>query len=294
MEIARRNPLLLARTTSAALQVLQGRIARAQQVAMSGVDVQRPSDAPGRWQAIHSLSSGAADQSVYQSGIDSATTLFDVADSTLSTATSNVNRAIEVAIQMASDTYDGADRAAAAREIAFLREELLALSNTRVGDRSVFAGDDYHNPAFDAAGVWQGAAASTSVPIGSGEEMVIALDGQKIFQGTVDAFQVLTDLEAALNANDSTAIAATLPGLNTAHEQIVDGRQEVGFSQARVDDAQFVSENLAALLNERLSAAVGADPIETYQEFAALKTSYEGALQVTAAVASTNLFQMLR
>lgn len=294
MEIIRRNPLFTATRTISTLQDLAARLGRAQEQAITGSRVNRPSDAVGRWASLHGLSADRADQSVWLEGADRAQDLMDVAESTLGSASSTMQRAWERAIQLANGTYSTEERTAAAAEIRGLRDELVGLANTRVGDRFLFSGDSYDAAAFDATGAYLGTTATSEIRVGRDQGVAVGLDGGQVFQGGVDAFQALTDLEAALAADDAVAVGASITNLEASHGQLVDWRSRIGFRQNQIADARVVSENLSSLLDERLSAATEIDPAAAYTELGALQTSYEAALRITAAGAGTNLFQLLR
>ncbi|MEQ1507688.1 MAG: hypothetical protein ABMB14_35995 [Myxococcota bacterium] len=294
MRILRRNPMYEANRSTAQLQSITSRLVRAQDEAITGIRVRAPSDAPGRWSQIHALQSRSQDEEVWQTGADSAQTLLDTADGTLSSAEGALQRALERAVQLSSESYSTEDRAQAADEIGLIRDELLGYANTKVGDRFLFAGDAYDGAAFDVTGVYQGSVATASIRIGPDEAVDSTFDGSDVFQGSVDTFQVLADLEAALTADDPDAVAATIGGLESAHAQVVASRSRIGFRQLQVDDARVVSMSLSAVINGQLSAEVGADPASAYTELAALQVSYQATLQVTAANAGSHLFDLLR
>lgn len=288
----RQNILFDAMRSADRIQGLAGKMAGAQLRAITGVRVNTPSDAAGRWSSLHGMAAGVADNKIWQEGADRAQDVLDVAESTLGSAASTVQRAMERAVQLSSGSYSTEERTAAAAEIRSIREELVGLANTKIADRSVFAGDAYDGAAFDAAGVYQGSTASQSIRIGASDEVEVALDGSAVFGG--DVFAVLTDLETALAADDATAVGATIDRLDAAHGLLVSARSDLGFRQQRVDDARTVSTSLATLLEGRLSNAVAVDPVEAYTEFAALQTSYEAALQITATGNGSKMFDFMR
>lgn len=292
--IIRRNPAFSAEQSNTRLSTLRARLERAESVAITGSTVGRPSDAPGDWNVLHGLAAGLQDQGVWLRNADRARDVLDGSDGALHAATDLLSRARERAVQLSSETYGAAERTAGASEVRALREELLGLANTRVGDRYLFAGDAFDRPAFDAAGAYQGSAATASTLVGEGRDVATTLDGSAVFQGAVDVFQTLSDLEAALLANDATAVAAALDPLEAAQQQVISARQEVGERQVAVDDATAVAENLAALLEERLTAHTSEDPTTSFTRLAQLQTTYQSALQVTAAGSGTKLFDFLR
>jgi flagellar hook-associated protein 3 FlgL len=292
--IVRNNPQFSAEQSAARLASIRARLDRATSVAVSGTDITRPSDAAGAWRTLHGLSAGIEDQQTFLDNGRSARDLLDTADQALGSVHDLLNRARERAVQFANDTYSLEQRTAAAGEIASLREDLVALSNTKVGDRFLFAGDAYDAAAFDAAGVYQGAAATGTTRVGENQDVETTIDGSAVFQGGVDVFQVLADLEAALAANDPDAVAATLDPLEAAQIQVTTARQDVGYRQVRVDDAAAVATNLALLLEGRLTEHTSVDPTASFTELAQLQTTYQSALQVTAAGSGTKLFDFIK
>lgn len=288
--IVRRNPLFDAHLATSRIETIAQRLSGAQTRAVTGIRIRDPSDAPGQWGALHGLNAAISDQRVWQEGADRAQSLLDVADSTLESASGAVQRGLERAIQLSSESYSTEERTAAVAEIASIRSELVTLGNTRLGERSVFAGDTYDGAAFDPAGTYVGGTASSAIRIGEDNEVVVALDGGEVFG---DVFAQLDALEAALAADDPAAVAATIDGLDLAHRHLVAMREDVGYRQLTVDDARVVSEGLESLLGARLSESVAADPVAAYAELQALQTSYQAALQITASGSGSMLFDYL-
>lgn len=294
MDAIRRNPLFVANQSNGRLQTLSSRLSRAQLVAITQLEVHAPSDAPGQWGAIHALASGRADQDVWKRNLGSAQDRLDTAESVLSEAGLAVQQAWERAIQLSSESYSADERMAAAGEVAQLRESLLGLANTRIGERALFAGDATDGTAFDSAGVYTGGPATGQMQINASEQMASTIDGSSVFQGGVDIFAALADLESALAADDPTAIAVTIDALASAHSQLVSAREEVGSQQDHVADMLAVTAEMSALFDERLSSKVAADPASAFSELMSLQTSYESALQVVAASSGAKLFDFLR
>ncbi|MEZ4239393.1 MAG: flagellin [Myxococcota bacterium] len=294
MRIVNNNPVVGSRRSTAQLQSIAAQLVPARERAITGIATNRPSDAPGRWGAIYGLREEHENQAVYQHNIGRATDVLSVADDVLGSASNVLQQAWERGIQLSSESWNTETRTAAASEIRELREELVGLANTRLGDRSLFAGDAWGQAAFDDAGNYLGSTATQSAQIGKGNDVLVAIDGSEVFQGGVDVFSALSDLEAALTADDPAAVRDLLPTLEDAFQQVVKGRQEVGYRQARVDDTTVVSEGLASMLEDRLYTATAADPAQAYTELANLTTTYEAALQVTAQSSGAKLFDLLR
>ena len=122
----------------------------------------------------------------------------------------------------------------------------------------------------------------------------MGFDGSDVFQGTVDAFVVLEDLENALNANDPAATFGLIDDLEDATEQAVDWREIVGHNYATTDDAKAIAISLSAVLQSELGDIVNSDPIETYTRLNELRQNYQSAMQVGASSVSATLFGFLR
>lgn len=292
--IVRNNPLYSAERSASRLAAIRERLDRATAVAISGTDIGRPSDAAGEWNTLHGLSASLQDQGVWLHNTGRARDLLDTADDALAAVTDVLTRARERAIQLSNGTYGTVERTSAAADVAGLREELLGLANTRLGDRWLFAGDAFDRAAFDAAGLYQGTTAAATTLVGEGRDVGTTFDGSDVFQGAGDVFQVLSDLQAALAADDPAAVAAALDPLEAAQRHVIAAREEVGARQGMVDDATAVAENLSLLLEGRLSAHTSVDPTVSLTRLTELQTSYQSALQVTASTSGTKLFDYLR
>ena len=83
-------------------------------------------------------------------------------------------------------------------------DQVVSLSNARYsgggleGARYLFSGFKTDTPAFTDAGLYQGDDGEYKVQVGAGESVTVGLSGARVFQGDVDIFSVLQDLEGSL------------------------------------------------------------------------------------------------
>ena len=61
-----------------------------------------------------------------------------------------LKRVQEITVGMSNDSYSATDRAAAADEVDAIREDLIRLANTEIGDRYSVSGSSYDAPALMA------------------------------------------------------------------------------------------------------------------------------------------------
>ena len=258
--------------------------------AITGRKVNRPSDAPASMGKIVRLREEAANQEIFQDNASWAQSLIGTVDSLLGSATHSMKRIQELSVGMSNATYSATDRAAAALEVDAIREDLLRLANTEVGDRYLFAGSSYDVPAFDSTATYVGDTDPPEVLIGTDNWVQAGWDGSEVFQGNVDIFQVLTDLSTALNANIPGDVQGLLSDINTGLEQTIEAHQDVGWAFSKTDDAMILAEHLEVDFTKHLSALVDADPAESYLRLQEAQMAYSAALQVAAGGMNLGLF----
>lgn len=259
--------------------------------AISGRKISRPSDAPAAMGKIVRLREEASNQELYKDNSTWAQSIVGTADTIMGEVTNLLKRVQEITVGMSNDTYSSTDRAAAADEIDAIRDDLIRLSNTEIGDRYLFSGSSYDAPAFDSTGTYQGDTEIPEILIGDDNWVQSGWDGSDVFQGDIDSFQVLADLSTALNANIVADVRSVLSDVDTAVEQAISNHQDVGWAFKKTDDAMELAEHLEVDLTQHLSALVDADPAEAYLRLEEAQMAYSAALQVAAGGMSMGLFE---
>ena len=272
----------------------KGEMNEAERIAVTGLKVTRASDDPSRWPEINAIQSSIEDQRTYQANLDRSDAFLITADKTLGFSTDLLSRARERAVQLTNEIYTSTDRAAASNELFKLKEQLIGVANTEVNGRFLFAGNAYDNPAFDDAGVYLGASTVPLTRMSETSDLQTGWDGEQVFQGTVDIFQVLEDIGTAMAANDVVGIRDQLVALDLGLEQVVAWRTEIGFKQVAANDALSIAETMEQILVARKDEATEEDPAAAYTKLAEMRLSYEATLQVAAATSKTKLFDFIR
>jgi flagellar hook-associated protein 3 FlgL len=229
---------------------IQGRIS-------SGVRVEKPSDDPLASVRIGSIDRALAEIDRCQLAAREGRASLEASEGALAEMSDLLIRARELAVQGASDQYSAEDRQAMALEVEKLREQALALANTQVGGRYIFSGAREDTPAFDAAGNYQGDALERELEVAPGLKVAVRLRGDTLLGGAgggVNVFTVLSDLQAALSANDGAAVRAQLGLLEQAGEQISQGRARAGSRLNLIEGAQNWNGRLGLQLQQDRSA----------------------------------------
>ncbi|MFT7520388.1 MAG: flagellar hook-associated protein 3 FlgL, partial [Kiritimatiellia bacterium] len=154
MRVFRQTAALSGSRALGQLSAIKWRMSRAERVAITQLEIARPSDAPSQWTAVHRMAAATEDQATFRANTEISITYLDTADTLLSDGTEVLKRAWEVGVQMANETHSGLSRSAAAKEITALRTRLLSIANTRVANRHVFAGTALDKPPFRDDGTY--------------------------------------------------------------------------------------------------------------------------------------------
>ena len=150
----------------------------------SGKRVTRPSDDPVAMSKIHNLNKSIDTLDQFVENGRYARAQLTLEDTVLDDSVSTLQRARELALQMMNDTYNAADRAAAAEEVDQLIQHLAGLVNTRNPEKELlFAGNAVNAPeAFaDASYTDSGGDAVTGMYAYAGDD-----SGNRFVQITFD------------------------------------------------------------------------------------------------------------
>jgi len=273
------------------LSRLQRQISEVEEQAITGVKLIHPSDIPTAIAEAHDLRASIDDQELFIENGNRALSFQNQAEQTLSSASEIMKRAWEVSILAASDTLDDVTRQLHAEEVADLELQLQDLANTQFEGRYLFSGLATDTPAYDANGVYQGSADGSTIQIGDGSSAQVSYDGSAIFD---PLFATLSDLHDAIIVNDTDAIGAMVDDLQGGVDHAIQHRSMIGLDFNATSSQVLLAENLEVTLAERLNGLIGADPIETYNQLAALRSSYESALQVAGTSLQTSLMDYVR
>lgn len=275
------------------LRQTNSRMREVEERAVSGMVVNRASDAPALLGQIDRLQGAKLDQAVYETNASQAMAQLDQLDSTLGTIHDQLTRARELAVQASSDLSNAEQRGYIAQEIESIRETVLQAANADFAGRYLFAGTNWDTPPYDDTGTYAGSTDVPSVRVGDGVWVQTARDGSEVFDGDVDIFGALDDFITALEADDSTGIAGSLDTLDSALDQVMSARADVGNDARVAEDAGSLADSLSTEIESRLDTLLSADPAETYTQLSELRTAYETALQVASSSKGKSLFDLI-
>lgn len=220
------NPNYSSDTVSMINQAQQAENTAVQQLS-TGRRVNLPSDNPAAEAAMvgENAQSAAADQ--YTANSDSLTDVLNTANSTLSSVTTLLQRAVTLGVEGANGTNNQTDLNSIASEISGIQSQVVSLANTSYAGQYLFSGTvsgiaPYAPDATDPTQIdYAGNGEQNRVQIGTGLSVASNLPGSSIFsQSGANVFSALQSLVTALQSGDSSSIATAGTGVSTALDAV--------------------------------------------------------------------------
>lgn len=261
---------------------LQYELLAKQRQASDGLRVTQASDDPVAARALVGVQSQQTATAGYERNVERALGGLDLVDDTLLAATDVLDQGRQLALQLANGTYSAQDRQDGIAAVRGLRQQLVALANTKDVDGYVFAGHQSAQASYDAAGNYLGDAGQRLVETGAGRTTRVGLTGDEVFDpaGGQNAFAALDALEAALAADDGAAIAAGAAQLESARGQVAQARGQVGVQLSGLLRQVEELADHRLHLSEQRAGLSEADPVEALSELVEAQRALDSALQV--------------
>ena len=291
---------------SARVDALQAQIATSRRVST-------PADDPIAFARAAVLRRTQAADAATQRSIEAASARLRSTDITLSSITSLVQRATELALAGSNATMSEADRAVLALEVTELADSFAGLAESRTadGDR-LFGGAKSPGPAYapDADGVMQWQGNGTPPPIEAGGSLVpTGLTGPQAFgktmppgpahaDGTSDLFASFAGLATALTEPDpahrAEALARRLTEFQGHTNRLADVQAIIGARAARLEAESERLETQKLARTADLSRLEDLDMVDAIATLQRLLTVLEAAQASFARTSTSSLWDELR
>lgn len=161
----------------------------------SGKQFRFPSQAPIQTARSMDFNSQLNNVDQFKKNVDQANSWMETTESALTDANEVLHRARELTIYGANDTLTETERENIATEVEQLKQELLAITETKHGDRYVFGGQQTGEKPFDDKGNYLGDNRRLMREINPGVEMAVNTTGEEGFADAIDAMDnLLSDL----------------------------------------------------------------------------------------------------
>lgn len=293
------------RQTLLDLQRTKERIALNQVRIASGKRIVRAGDDPTAAALILDFGNSIQANEQFIKQADAALSFLKSAEDVVATALNETARLQEVAQQGLTSTNAGTGRAALAEEVDAIRNNLLALANTREQGKYLFAGTQTQTLPF----------ADSAPPAGpityAGDSGIISLDvtlttsvstnvpGNTVFFGaggqgsTTDLFQAVTDLRDGLATNNTALIQTAATNLKDILANLNQVQTDLGGRQAGLTDLQDTLSSFNITLQGLQNTQQDTDYAQAVTEFSSDQTVQSATLSTLAKATRSNLFDYL-
>ncbi|MCF8189330.1 MAG: flagellar hook-associated protein FlgL [Burkholderiaceae bacterium] len=294
----------------AQMGVTQDRLSKTQTQLSTTKQINKPSDAPDQAATITRLKSAIDRQNAYVSTINSVKDKLSQQETAASNATDVLTRLKELTIQAANDTYSGVDRKSIDLEVRQLRDQLLSLANTQdVNGNFIFSGSRVGKQAFatDENGklVYQGDQTVSATGVGDQSAVDINRSGTNPFDKivrldennkkmAVGFFQVIDDLSAALQSNDSGGIKRAVGEMTTLQQGLSDSLASIGAATNKIDNQASLAEENVLRMKSTLSQVEDTDYTEAITKMNKDILALQAAQSSFAKIAQLNLFDYIK
>lgn len=257
---------------------------QAQEQALSGLRVNRPSDDPVAAARAGLMYSEQARLEGYGEAADHAAMFLQAQDDVLGDVSTVLSRGTEVAVQALNGTLSAEERTALSYVADGLREELAILSNRSVAGRYIFGGYADDAPPFDAAGNYVGSTDAAEVFVGPGVKVPMGVTGDEVFTagGRTGVFDALSNLQTALQTNDRAGMQDALDRLQLAGNVVRDRWSLVGAYSESVDAASALREQRQYRVEDELTAQVHADTFDVFGKLGQARSALEAAVEIAS------------
>jgi flagellar hook-associated protein 3 FlgL len=290
----------LFRNTIRDIQRTAADYARAQQVASSGIRLQRPSDDPTS--AARALDSRTETRSLdrYRRATDSVESRLHVVDTVLSDIVRSITTAQTRAAAGRNTILTQEQREAIALEVEGVREAIFTAVNTSYRGMHVFSGASTTTPPYTKAGSvispYQGDANVVFVDISRTSSVPVTVDAGAMLQGPAaqDLFATLDALAADIRAGDMTGIDARIAELDAAFARVTQTQSRIGAALSALPTEQQRLDQLRRASETRRSEAEEANLAEALSEMSRAQQAYQLAIAATGSTQRLTLLDYLR
>ena len=267
-------------------------LAKKQETMASGKRINRPSDDPLGYGKVLDYRKTLTSLGQYDRNIQNAKNRTEFIETTLEGVEELMVDAKNWAVNQSASA--SMDREAAITSVQNIREQILQMSNSKMGNVYVFAGFQTLTPPFASDGTYNGDNGYYSVMTADNMEIQVEADGSRIFQGAEDVFDALDQLVVGLQTDDVALIHDQIDRFEQAQGQVQMVRAESG---AKYQQLQLVEQQTAKLkltFEEMMDSTEKAIIEETVIDFNNQELAYELALNAAAKIIQPTLMDFLR
>jgi len=226
----------------------------------------------------------------------------EVSEAAIAGISDRLQRAHEISIGSANDTYGPDSRMAVSREVKEIIDEVVNLGNSNFNNRYVFSGFRSDSPAISKEGNFLGDDGAIFTEIADGKFRQINLEGRSLFEASPEEekaghFSLVTSLEllkGALEGNDKVGITQAVDEIKFHLEKANAIQANIGSTWAALNSAESRVEVQRDHQTDAVSKVEDADIYEATSDYKRMETALQSSLMASNKLLQPSLLNFLQ
>jgi flagellar hook-associated protein 3 FlgL len=290
------------------LQQGRAKLDKLQELVASGVNINRPSDDPIGTSLMLSIGDQLKAGDQYASNITKATTFLQVSSTALQGMADYMQQAKGLVATLTNGSTDPTARASAVSQLTAIKQQIVDMGNTQLGNQYVFGGANGQKPFDAATAAYSGDENALKVEIGQSSTQQMNLPGNQILTGssailpanpantpygTTNILSALDNLITAVGANNVAGIQAGANALNAGADQITNAQTDVASRMMRLDSTSKMIANSKNTMETIVGNTQNVDYAKLAVELTNQQTAFQASLSATAKVSQMSLLNYM-
>lgn len=226
----------------------------------------------------------------------------EVSEAAIAGISDRLQRAHEISIGSANDTYGPDSRMAVSREVKEIIDEVVNLGNSNFNNRYVFSGFRSDSPAISKEGNFLGDDGAIFTEIADGKFRQINLEGRSLFEASPEEenaghFSLVTSLEllkGALEGNDKVGITRAVEEIKFYLDKANAIQANIGSTWAALNSAESRVEVQRDHQADAVSKVEDADIYEATSDYKRMETALQSSLMASNKLLQPSLLNFLQ
>jgi flagellar hook-associated protein 3 FlgL len=268
----------------------------------SGVRVSRLSDDPLAASLNVQLSGSISRMDSFVRTSTREQSMLQATDIALGQVVSQVTSALSLAVSAGNATLSSSNLSAIQKQVADIRDNVVALGNTSYLGQYVFSGSQGDTRPFQldastnpATATYHGDQVTQQVQTPDGQAVQVNVPGSSIFtSSSADLLGALNQLVSHLASGSAAAVQGDTSALSSALSNVSTQRTAIGSSLNRLTTASGYAGSQQAALLAQQSALLSADPASVASDLKTVEVQHQALLGIEAALTKVSLFDYLK
>lgn len=269
---------------------------------LTNKSINKPSDNPVDTMTALSIRTKISQIEQYQRNIERAQTLLTNTETIVSDLYDQLNSANTLAIQGASDNFSAEDKLSISYEVDQILEQVLNLANNRSESTYTFAGTNNETAPYmairnDEGEIVEvktaGSGGDINVVIGENIKVKMNINGEDLFEGDQNIFDLLIKIRDDLRADDTDSLQDDITQISSAVEKVINVQSIIGARVNRIDAAESRAESDVSSFAEYLSNIEDIDATQAIIDYRQELLTLQSALQAGARLLQPKLSDFL-